>query len=97
MLTRREFLKVSAASGALFALGNVANAKANIEAVVPDENFALEKGRKIPVFADVDMVIAGGSSRAVAAAAAAAVKKQTLFNGFLFLFFINYYSIAFPV
>lgn len=79
MLTRREFLKVSAASGALFALGNVANAKANIEAVVPDENFALEKGRKIPVFADVDMVIAGGSSRAVAAAAAAAKSGLKVF------------------
>jgi len=72
MLTRREFLKVSAASGAFLALGNVANAKANIDAVVPDEGYALEKGRKIPVFADVDMVVVGGSSRAVAAASAAA-------------------------
>lgn len=79
MLTRREFLKVSAASGALFALGNVANAKANIDAVVPDEGYALEKGRKIPLFADVDIVIAGGSSRAVAAAAAAAKSGLKVF------------------
>ena len=79
MLTRREFLKVSAASGALFALGNVANAKANIDAVVPDEGYALEKGRKIPLFADVDIVIAGGSSRAVAAAAVAAKSGLKVF------------------
>lgn len=72
MLTRREFLKVSAAGSALVAVGLPGKAWAGVQPVLPDENEVLEKSRQIPVITDVDIVVIGGSSRAVAAAAAAA-------------------------
>lgn len=72
MLTRREFLKVTAAGSAFAMLGNMKDAKASVSAVLPDSDFCYEGGRMIPVIAEVDIVVAGGSSRAVAAAAAAA-------------------------
>lgn len=72
MITRRDFLKVTAAGGALASLGSVTEAKATMQAVVPDDGFCHETQREIPVIADVDLVVAGGSSRAVAAAVAAA-------------------------
>lgn len=72
MITRRDFLKVTAAGGALASLGSVTEAKAAMKSAVPDEGFCHEGARKIPVIAEVDLVVAGGSSRAIAAAAAAA-------------------------
>lgn len=72
MITRRDFLKVTAAGGALASLGNVTEAKAAMQTVVPEEGFCHEGQRKIPVIAEVDIVVTGGSSRAIAAAVAAA-------------------------
>ena len=72
MITRRNFLKVTAAGGALASLGNVTEARATIQMAVPDEAFCHEGPRKIPVISEVDLVVAGGSSRAIAAAVAAA-------------------------
>ena len=79
MLTRREFLKVTAAGSAFAMLGSMKNAKASVSAVLPDPDFCLEGGRKIPIVADVDLVVAGGSSRAVAAAVAAAQAGCSVF------------------
>ena len=72
MITRRDFLKVTAAGGALASLGQVADAKAAVQQVVPDEHYCYEAQRRIPVIEEVDIVVAGGSSRAIAAAVAAA-------------------------
>lgn len=72
MLTRREFLKVSAAGSALVAVGLPRKAWAGVQPVLPDQNEVLEKSRQIPVLTDVDVAVIGGSSRAVAAASAAA-------------------------
>jgi hypothetical protein len=72
MITRRDFIKITAAGGALASVGNLSEAHAAMQSVMPDMEHALESSRKIPVIADVDLVVAGGSSRAVAAAAAAA-------------------------
>ena len=72
MITRRDFLKVTAAGGALVSLGSVTEAKSTIQSAVPDEGFCHEGARKIPVIAEVDLVVAGGNSRAIAAADAAA-------------------------
>jgi hypothetical protein len=72
MITRRDFLKVTAAGGALASLGNGTKAKAAIQTVIPNEGFCYEGHCKIPVIAEVDLIVAGGSSRAIAAAVAAA-------------------------
>ncbi|RHJ81484.1 FAD-dependent oxidoreductase [Parabacteroides sp. AM08-6] len=72
MVTRRDFFKITAASGALASLGSVSEAKTVMQTVVPNENFCHENPRKIPVIAEVDIVVAGGSARAIAAAVAAA-------------------------
>ena len=72
MITRRDFFKIAAASGALASVGQIVEAKSTIQSAVPDEGFCHEGARKIPVIAEVDLVVAGGSSRAIAAAAAAA-------------------------
>ena len=72
MITRRDFLKITAASGALASLGNMAEAQTTVRSAVPDSAYCYESSRQIPVIADVDLVGIGGSSRAVAAAVAAA-------------------------
>ena len=72
MITRRDFFKIAAASGALASVGQIVEAKSTIQSAVPDEGFCHEGARKIPVIAEVDLVVAGGSSRAIAAAVAAA-------------------------
>jgi|GEM_PF-4801167 len=72
MITRRDFLKITAAGGVLTFVGNINQAKATLQTAVPDEGFCYESERKIPVLADADILVAGGSSRAVAAAVAAA-------------------------
>ena len=71
MITRRNFIKVTAAGGALASVGRIAEASATMQPVLPNAEFALETERKIPVLADVDLVVVGGSSRAVAAAVTA--------------------------
>jgi hypothetical protein len=72
MMTRRNFIRITAASGALATAGNMPEARAAIQTLLPDMAYVLEKSRKIPIIAEVDLVVVGGSSRAVAAAAAAA-------------------------
>ena len=39
MITRRDFLKVTAAGGALASLGSVTEEKADMKSAVPDEGF----------------------------------------------------------
>ena len=78
MITRRDFIKITAATGTFASVGRVSDAQAAVRQVLPDAGFALEEERKIPVMADTDLVIAGGSSRAVAAAVAAARKGRIL-------------------
>ena len=72
MITRRDFIKITAATGAFASVGRVADAKATVEPALPDAGLVLEGERKIPLKADTDIIVAGGSSRAVAAAVAAA-------------------------
>lgn len=79
MITRRDFIKITAASGAFASVGRVSDAKAAVEPVLPDEAYALESERKIPLFTEADIVVVGGSSRAVAAAVAAAKEGCKVF------------------
>ncbi len=79
MLTRRDFLKVSATGGTLVAVGMPGKAWAGVQPMLPKENEIFEKSRQIPVHTDVDIVVVGGSSRAVAAAAAAAANGSRVF------------------
>ena len=79
MITRRGFLKTSAASGVLLSTGMRAQAKQQMQAVLPDEKYAAEGTRKIPVYAEADIVVVGGSSAAVAAASAAATAGKRVF------------------
>ena len=79
MLTRREFLKVTAAGSAFALFGNMKEAKASMSAILPDTDYCMEGGRKIPVIADVDLVVVGGGARAVAAASAAAKAGCSVF------------------
>jgi glycine/D-amino acid oxidase-like deaminating enzyme len=72
MITRRNFLKVAVAGGALTSIGSLSEAGAVVSPVLPDDRYIAESSRKIPVIAETDIVIAGGGSRAVAAAARAA-------------------------
>lgn len=71
MITRRDFIKVTTAGGALASVGKISDAQATVQSVLPDAEYALEKEREIPVLSDADLVVVGGSSRAVAAAVAA--------------------------
>ncbi|GHV32027.1 hypothetical protein FACS1894177_07570 [Bacteroidia bacterium] len=79
MLTRRNFIKITAASSVLATVGNVAEARAAMQPLLPDMDYASESSRKIPVIAEVDLVVVGGSSRAIAAAVAAAKKGCKVF------------------
>lgn len=72
MITRRDFLKVTAAGGVLASMGSVGEARATMRTALPDEAFCQEGSRQIPLLTEVDVVVVGGSSRAVAAATAAA-------------------------
>ncbi len=71
MITRRDFLKITVAGGALASLNNLEEAKATIYQVVPDTEFCYEGQRKIPIIAKTSIIVVGGSSRAIAAAVAA--------------------------
>ncbi len=79
MITRRDFIKITTAGGALASLGKVTDANAVIQPVLPDMDFAGEDKREIPVIKEVDLVVAGGSSRAIAAAVAAAKTGNKVF------------------
>jgi len=72
MLTRRDFIKVIATSGALASIGKISDAQATVQPLLPNTNYAYEGKRQIPLLTETDLVIVGGSSRAVAAAVSAA-------------------------
>lgn len=72
MITRRDFIRVTAAGGALASIGKVSAARSVVQPLLPEEGFAWEGEREIPVLQETDLVVVGGSSRAVAAAVAAA-------------------------
>lgn len=79
MITRRNFLKITTAGGALASLGNIREAKTAIRQVLPDSAYCLESGRDIPVIGEVDIVIVGGSSGAVSAAVSARNAGSSVF------------------
>lgn len=72
MITRRDFLKATVVGSALASLGKAEDTKATLQNIVPKTDFCYETKRKIPVIAEVDIVVAGGCTRAIAAAVAAA-------------------------
>jgi hypothetical protein len=72
MITRRDFLKITAAGGALASAGKTAEAREAVRQVLPDTGYVWESRRRIPLLAEVDLLVVGGSSGAVAAASAAA-------------------------
>lgn len=79
MLTRRDFLKVTAAGGALASFGNVAEAGNKIKEVTKTPAWCTEQERDIPVIGETDIVVVGGSSGAVSAALSAAVAGSHVF------------------
>ena len=60
MITRRDFLKITVAGGALASLNNLEEAKATIYQVVPDTEFCYEGQRKIPIIAKTSIIVVGG-------------------------------------
>ena len=79
MLSRRDFIKITALTGALATSGFTSKARAAVSPILPDTDKCLEGAGKIPVIGEYDLVVAGGSSRAVAAAAAAAKCGASVF------------------
>lgn len=79
MITRRDFFKITAASGALAAFADIKGAKATINKVMPNSDYCLEQKKEIPIIADVDLIVIGGSSRAVAAATLASKNGCSVF------------------
>lgn len=69
MVTRRNFIKITAAGGALLSVGRAADAKSTIDNYMSDTDYVSESSRSIPVIAETDVLVIGGSSRAVATAA----------------------------
>ena len=49
MITRRDFLKVTAAGGVLVSMGGVGDARATMRTALPDEAFCQEGAREIPL------------------------------------------------
>lgn len=79
MLTRRDFLKVTAAGGALASFGNVAEAGNKIKEVTKTPTWCTEQERDIPVIGETDIVVVGGSSGAVSSALSAAIAGSKVF------------------
>lgn len=71
MITRRDFLKATAAGSAFLSVGHLAEAQSRLQSFIRDPQYCKESSRRIPVIEDTDIVIVGGSSGAVAAAVAA--------------------------
>ena len=80
MITRRDFIKVAAAGGALATLGDMPEAKAAVKTIVPDPAYCYESEKKIPVIAEVDLVVVGGSSATRPRAAAPACGSMHMHN-----------------
>lgn len=79
MITRRDFLKVTAAGSAWVSLGNVAEAKNKIQQITEVPSYCEESGRTIPVIEETDIILVGGSSGAVSAAVSAAKSGSKVF------------------
>lgn len=80
MVSRRDFIKVTALGGTLAATGQMSNARTVfISATETDCGYIKEGEKKIPVIKDVDIVIVGGTSAAVAAAGAASRTGSKVF------------------
>jgi hypothetical protein len=80
MITRRDFLKVTATGSALAAFGNVPAAQATIrKATVSNSGYVSEGERQIPLIAEVDIVVIGGTSAAVSAAGSASRAGSSVF------------------
>lgn len=79
MITRRNFLKTTAAGSILTSIGNITEAKNSMQSIVPNEKLCHEAPCNIPVIAEVDIIIAGGSSRAIAAAVSAAKTGNSVY------------------
>jgi len=81
MISRRNFIKATAAGGAFFTLGDFSRAAHVVN--IASSNLAASSinadACQIPVIAAVDLVVVGGSAGAVAAAAAAARYGATVF------------------
>ena len=57
MITRRDFLKVTAAGGVLASMGSVREAKAAMRSAMPDEQFCYEGERKVPLLMPSSIII----------------------------------------
>jgi hypothetical protein len=80
MITRRNFLKVTATGSALAAFGDVSVARATAYmAAASASGYVMENERQVPVIAEVDVVIIGGTSAAVSAAGAASRAGSSVF------------------
>jgi hypothetical protein len=80
MLTRRDFIKVTAAGSALASFGLNSQANSVLQTVTnSDAGYVLEGDREIPIIAETDIVIIGGTSAAVSAAGAAARMGSRVF------------------
>ena len=71
MVTRRDFLKVTAAGSALLTVGDFTEAKNRIYPFIQSPEYCNETSRDIPFLEETDVIVVGGSSGAVAAAVAA--------------------------
>lgn len=71
MVTRREFIKMTAAGSALLTVGDFAEAKNKLDPFIRSSGYCLETSRNIPLLDETDVIVVGGSSGAVAAAVAA--------------------------
>ena len=71
MVTRRDFLKVTAAGSALLTVGDFTEAKNRMHPFIQSPEYCNETSRDIPFLEETDVIVVGGSSGAVAAAVAA--------------------------
>lgn len=79
MVTRREFIKVTAAGSALLTVGDFAEAKNTIHPFIRSSEYCLETSRDIPLLDETDVIVVGGSSGAVSAAVAARRSGSNVF------------------
>ena len=71
MVTRRDFLKVTAAGSVLLTVGDFTEAKNRMHPFIQSPEYCNETSRDIPFLEETDVIVVGGSSGAVAAAVAA--------------------------
>ncbi|WP_106830763.1 FAD-dependent oxidoreductase [Parabacteroides pacaensis] len=79
MITRRDFLKVTAAGSALISVGNLTEAKNKIHPFTQPPEYCNETARTIPLLEETDIIVVGGSSGAIAAAVAAKRSGSNVF------------------